>query len=120
MLTEIIAPGSIKGEKMSQIKDVLFRNIEKNIAPVIYFHQLEPDVAAQEVGEYIFTTRPASQGNQLGGIHEQMVSLLNQISIAIEEGHKLPASWISGFFGSGKSSFENPCVKHRECDRMFR
>jgi hypothetical protein len=105
MLTEIIAPGSIKGEKMSQIKDVLFRNIEKNIAPVIYFHQLEPDVAAQEVGEYIFTTRPASQGNQLGGIHEQMVSLLNQISIAIEEGHKLPASWISGFFGSGKSSF---------------
>lgn len=90
---------------MSRIKDVLFRNIEENIAPVIYFHQLEPKVAAQEVGEYIFTTRPTSQGNQLGGIHEQMVSLLNQISIAIDEGHKLPASWISGFFGSGKSSF---------------
>jgi hypothetical protein len=90
---------------MSQIKDVFFRNIEDNIAPVIYFHQLSPEVAAQEVGEYIFTTRPASQGNQLGGIHEQMVSLLNQISIAIDDGHKLPASWISGFFGSGKSSF---------------
>ena len=90
---------------MSQIKDVFFRNIEEDIAPVIYFHQLEPEVAAQEVGEYIFTTRPMSQGNQLGGIHEQMVSMLNQISLAIEEGHKLPASWISGFFGSGKSSF---------------
>ncbi|WP_419174435.1 BREX system P-loop protein BrxC [Desulfosediminicola sp.] len=90
---------------MSRIKDVFFRNIDENIAPVIYFHQLEPSVAAQEVGEYIFTTRPTSQGNQLGGIHEQMVSLLNQISIAIDEGHKLPASWISGFFGSGKSSF---------------
>ena len=90
---------------MSRIKDVFFRNIEENIAPVIYFHQLEPEVAAQEVGEYIFTTRPMSQGNQLGGIHEQMVSLLTQISIAIDEGHKLPASWISGFFGSGKSSF---------------
>ncbi|MBF0258414.1 MAG: BREX system P-loop protein BrxC [Desulfamplus sp.] len=90
---------------MSQIKDLFFRDIEKNIAPVIYFHQLEPEIAAQEVGEYIFTTRPSSQGNQMGGIHEQMVSLLNQISIAIEEGHKLPASWISGFFGSGKSSF---------------
>lgn len=90
---------------MSQIKDVFFRNIEQNIAPVIYFHQLEPEVAEQEVAEYIFTTRPTSHGNQLGGIHEQMVSLLNQISIAIDEGHKLPASWISGFFGSGKSSF---------------
>ena len=90
---------------MTQIKDVFFRDIEKNIAPVIYFHQLEPEIALQEVSEYIFTTRTASQGNQLGGIHEQMVSLLNQISIAIKEGHKLPASWISGFFGSGKSSF---------------
>jgi len=78
---------------MSRIKDVFFRNIEENIAPVIYFHQLEPEVAAQEVAEYIFTTRPASHGNRLGGIHEQMVSLLNQISIAIDEGHKLPASW---------------------------
>ncbi|MBF0231918.1 MAG: BREX system P-loop protein BrxC, partial [Desulfamplus sp.] len=90
---------------MTQIKELFFRDIEKNIAPVIYFHQLEPKIAAQEVGEYIFTTRPTSQGNQMGGIHEQMVSLLRQISIAIEEGHKLPASWISGFFGSGKSSF---------------
>jgi hypothetical protein len=105
MPTETIAPGSIKGENMSRIKDVFFRNIEEDIAPVIYFHQLEPEVAAQEVGEYIFTTRPTSQGNQLGGIHEQMVSLLNQIFLAIDEGHKLPASWISGFFGSGKSSF---------------
>ena len=74
---------------MSRIKDVFFRNIEENIAPVIYFHQLEPEVAAQEVAEYIFTTRPASHGSRLGGIHEQMVSLLNQISIAIDEGHKL-------------------------------
>lgn len=90
---------------MSRIKDVFFRNIEDNIAPVIYFHQLEPEVAAQEVGEYIFTTRPVSQAGQAGGIHEQMVSLLTQISLAIDEGHKLPASWISGFFGSGKSSF---------------
>ena len=90
---------------MSLIKDVFFRDIEKNIAPVIYFHQLEPEIALQEVSEYIFTTRPTSQGNEFGGIHEQMVNLLRQISIAISEGHKLPASWISGFFGSGKSSF---------------
>ena len=90
---------------MSRIKDIFFRDIEQDIAPVIYFHQLEPEVISQEVSEYIFTTRSSSKGNQLGGIHEQMVSLLNQISIAVKEGHKLPASWISGFFGSGKSSF---------------
>jgi hypothetical protein len=90
---------------MSQIKDVFARNIEENIVPVIYFHQLEPEIAQKEISEYVFTTRKVSQVNQLGGIHEQMVSLLKQISIAIEEGHKYPASWISGFFGSGKSSF---------------
>ena len=90
---------------MSQIKETLFRNIEENIAPVIYFHQLSPDIAQQEVSEYVFTTRPSATGKQQGGIHEQMVSLLTQILKAIKEGHKLPASWISGFFGSGKSSF---------------
>jgi hypothetical protein len=90
---------------MSQIKEVLFRNIEENIAPVIYFHQLSPETARQEVSEYVFTTRPSATGKQQGGIHEQMVSLLNQILKAYREGHKLPASWISGFFGSGKSSF---------------
>jgi hypothetical protein len=90
---------------MSQIKDVFARNIEENIVPVIYFHQLEPEVAEKEISEYVFTTRKVTQANQLGGIHEQMVSLLKQISISIEAGHKLPASWISGFFGSGKSSF---------------
>lgn len=90
---------------MSQIKDVFARNIEENIVPVIYFHQLDPEIAEKEISEYVFTTRKVTQANQLGGIHEQMVALLKQISISIEEGHKLPASWISGFFGSGKSSF---------------
>ena len=90
---------------MNQIKEVLFRNIEENIAPVIYFHQLSQETARQEVSEYVFTTRPSATGKQQGGIHEQMVSLLNQILKAWREGHKLPASWISGFFGSGKSSF---------------
>jgi hypothetical protein len=90
---------------MSQIKDVFFRNIEEDIAPVIYFHQLDPEIVSQEVREYVFTESPNIQGHQIGGIHEQMVSLINNICTAIEEGHKLPASWISGFFGSGKSSF---------------
>ena len=90
---------------MSTVKDVLARNIEENIAPVIYFHQIDPAVALQEVREYVFTTRPTSAVNQVGGIHEQMVTLLGRIADAIDKGHQLPASWISGYFGSGKSSF---------------
>ncbi len=90
---------------MSTVKSVLARNIEENIAPVIYFHQLDPETAAQEVREYVFTSRDAGDSYQGGGIHEQMTRLLTEIWIAVTEGRKLPASWISGFFGSGKSSF---------------
>lgn len=90
---------------MSSIKDVLARNIEENIAPVIYFHQIDPETAAQEVREYVFTSRPARDNYQGGGIHEQMVRLLTELWVSLTEGRKLPASWISGFFGSGKSSF---------------
>jgi hypothetical protein len=90
---------------MSTIKEVFARNIEDDIAPVIYFHQIEPETAALEVREYVFTTRPTTQVSQVGGIHEQMVELLLAIIEAITKGFKLPASWISGYFGSGKSLF---------------
>lgn len=90
---------------MSTVKSVLARNIEENIAPVIYFHQLDPETAAQEVREYVFTSREVRDSYQGGGIHEQMTRLLTEIWVAVTEGRKLPASWISGFFGSGKSSF---------------
>jgi len=90
---------------MSTIKEVFARNIEDDIAPVIYFHETQPETAALEVREYVFTTRPRTQVNQVGGIHEQMVGLLVGINEAITKGFKLPASWISGYFGSGKSLF---------------
>ena len=90
---------------MSTIKEIFARNIEEDIAPVIYFHQIAPDIAALEVREYVFTTRPKTQVSLVGGIHEQMVGLLLAIVEAITKGFKLPASWISGYFGSGKSLF---------------
>ena len=90
---------------MNQMKEIFFRDIEANIAPVIYFNAIEPQKVQQEVGEYVFTTRPFAQGRKAGGIHEQMVGMLQGIQKAIQEGHQLPAVWISGFFGSGKSSF---------------
>lgn len=91
---------------MAIVRDILDRNIEQNIAPVVYFHKQDPDDLEKEVREYVITTRPGSGGESGGGIHEQYVSLLNQISTCIEDKEtSLPASWISGFFGSGKSSF---------------
>jgi hypothetical protein len=94
---------------MTSIRDLLDRNIEENIAPVVYFHKQDPEDLEKEVREYVITTRPGSGGESGGGIHEQYVSLLGQISSALSSGDpgqvSLPASWISGFFGSGKSSF---------------
>ena len=91
---------------METIKDLLKRNIEKNIAPVVYFHKQGAEDVANEVREYVITTRPGVGGESGGGIHEQYVSLLNKIASALENKEcSLPASWISGYYGSGKSSF---------------
>ncbi|HQL34256.1 MAG TPA: DUF6079 family protein, partial [Treponemataceae bacterium] len=90
---------------MGTIKEIFARNIEENIAPVIYFHTIDPETAAREVGEYVFTSRELDSSRRIGGIHEQMVDLLNNIYEAFIKQANLPASWISGFFGSGKSSF---------------
>lgn len=91
------------------IQEVLDRNIEENIAPVVYFHKQDAEDLEKEVREYVITTRPGTGGEAGGGIHEQYVSLLGQISDSLSSGDpgqvSLPASWISGFFGSGKSSF---------------
>jgi hypothetical protein len=92
--------------KMVTVQDILERNIQDNIAPVVYFHKQDPKDIEHEVREYVITTRPGSGGEAGGGIHEQYISLLNQIAHCIENKEtSLPASWISGFFGSGKSSF---------------
>ncbi|MCP4692718.1 MAG: BREX system P-loop protein BrxC [Desulfobacterales bacterium] len=91
---------------MTTIKELLSRDIEENIAPVVYFHRQGPRDVADEVREYVITTRPGVGGESGGGIHEQYVSLLTQIAAALENGEcSLPASWISGYYGSGKSSF---------------
>ncbi|MCG6146506.1 BREX system P-loop protein BrxC [Leptospira bandrabouensis] len=85
-----------------QIKEILARDITKTIDPVIYFHQKSPEILEREVSEYVITTKKDAEET---GIHEQYVNLLTSISKSLDSGESLPASWISGFFGSGKSSF---------------
>lgn len=80
-----------------KVRDIFNPPVDRHIAPVVYLHEQDPKRLADEVKEYIFTP----------GIHEQMVNLLRQLKRGLDDPGlaELPACWISGFYGSGKSSF---------------
>jgi hypothetical protein len=93
------------------IKDIFAADITRDIAPVVYFHEQDPTKVLEEVSEYIITggypeNDPRHRRVQ-SGIHEQFVKLLKGLAEELQKknGPELPASWISGFYGSGKSSF---------------
>ena len=94
-----------------KIKDLFESDVTRDIAPVVYFHEQSPDKLQSEVREYIITGGfPEEHPNYKrvpDGIHEQYVRLLGAILEELDRsgGPDLPASWISGFYGSGKSSF---------------
>lgn len=94
--------------KMGEVFD---RDVTRNIPPVVYFHEQTAAKLADEVSEYIVTGGyPEGDPRQRRvpqGIHEQYVRLLEAIARELNKsgGPELPASWISGFYGSGKSSF---------------
>ncbi len=96
---------------MSLVRDVFLTNVTRDIPPVVYFHEQSPQKLADEVSEYIVTGGwPDDHPNHRrvpNGIHEQYVRLLTAIAEELEQrgGPTLPNAWISGFYGSGKSSF---------------
>lgn len=94
-----------------KIRDLFVADVTRDIPPVVYFHEQSPAKLQAEVGEYIVTggypeTDPRARRVK-SGIHEQFVHLLKGIvaELGKKSGPELPASWISGFYGSGKSSF---------------
>lgn len=93
------------------IKEIFAADVTRNIAPVVYFHEQDPAKVQEEVSEYIITggyPEDDPRHNRVkAGIHEQFVRLLNALGEELQRspGADLPASWISGFYGSGKSSF---------------
>jgi len=99
-----------------KIRELFAANVTRDIPPVVYFHEQSPAKLQAEVSEYIITggypegdpraKRYGTSGGA-GGIHEQFVRLLKGIvhELGKYNGPELPASWISGFYGSGKSSF---------------
>lgn len=99
-----------------KIRELFAADVTRDIPPVVYFHEQTPAKLRDEVSEYIITggyrdDDPRAQrfttGAAGGGIHEQFVRLLRGLVSQLNKygGPELPASWISGFYGSGKSSF---------------
>ncbi len=93
------------------IRELFVADVTRDIPPVVYFHEQSPEKVAAEVAEYIITggypdADPRSRRVK-SGIHEQFVHLLGGMLRERQKssGPELPASWISGFYGSGKSSF---------------
>ena len=94
-----------------KLRSLFDSDVTRNISPVVHFHEQSPDKLAEEVGEYIITGGHDEQHPHRkrvpSGIHEQYVRLLAVIASDLDKpgGPELPASWISGFYGSGKSCF---------------
>ena len=95
----------------SIIRDLFRQDVTRDIPPVVYFHEQSPQKIQEEVSEYIITggwnkSHP-NYRRVPDGIHDQYVSLLRNIVKELEKngGPSLPTAWISGFYGSGKSSF---------------
>jgi hypothetical protein len=95
----------------SRIRDLFVADVTRDIPPVVYFHEHSPHKLAVEVSEYIITGGyPDGHPGKKRipeGIHEHYVSLLKAIADELDRpgGPDLPTCWISGFYGSGKSSF---------------
>ena len=101
----------------SRIADLFRSDVTRDIPPVVYLYEQSPQKLADEVGEYIVTggfPKGDPRRNRVKqGIHEQFVRLLSNIKRELDGRDtgsqpgacSLPASWISGFYGSGKSSF---------------
>jgi hypothetical protein len=80
---------------MKVIGDLLTRNLQQKIEEIIKVDQTDEQTVYTEISEYVATDRIRSQ------YHE----LFRAIAEAPTDPHEGIGVWISGFFGSGKSSF---------------
>jgi hypothetical protein len=103
---------------MKTIGDVLSRDLTKQIEEVIQVNQTDEDSVYSEIDEYVATDR----------IKEHYRELLRAMADAPSDPTEGVGIWISGFFGSGKSSFaknlgyilQNPQLKGRPASELFK
>jgi len=80
---------------VEKIGDILSRDLSRKIEEIIQVDQADEQSVYSEITEYIATD----------SIRDQYAALLKAIAEAPSEPHESVGVWISGFFGSGKSSF---------------
>jgi len=80
---------------MKTIGDLLSRDLNQKIEEIIQVDQTDEQSVYSEITEYIVTD----------SIRDQYAALLKAVAEAPAEPHEGVGVWISGFFGSGKSSF---------------
>ncbi|MDL1970729.1 MAG: BREX system P-loop protein BrxC [Candidatus Desulfofervidaceae bacterium] len=80
---------------MELIKDLFAKRIDRHIEEVIKVDQTDETTVYEELQEYILTE----------AIGEHFVTVYRAIAEAKTEPHEGIGIWVSGFFGSGKSSF---------------
>jgi hypothetical protein len=80
---------------MKTIGDLLSRDLSRKIEEIIQVDQTDEQSVYSEITEYIATD----------SIRDQYAALLKAVAEAPTEPHESVGVWVSGFFGSGKSSF---------------
>src|SRR5829696_4056363 len=80
---------------MTTIADLLHRDLSRKIEEIIQVDQADEQSVHAEITEYVATD----------SIRDQYHQLLKAVAEAPSEPHEGVGVWVSGFFGSGKSSF---------------
>src|SRR5439155_15348696 len=80
---------------MKTIGELLTRDLKRKIEEIIQVDQADEQSVHAEITEYIATD----------SIREQYAHLLKAIAEAPADPNEAIGVWVSGFFGSGKSSF---------------
>src|SRR5215211_5256929 len=80
---------------MKTVGDLLARDLDRKIEEIMKVDQADEQSVRDEISEYVAT----------GSITDHYARLLKAVADAPAEPHEGIGVWVSGFFGSGKSSF---------------
>ncbi len=80
---------------MKTVGSLLARNLDRKIEEIIKVDQADEQSVRDEISEYVATA----------SITDHYARLLKAVADAPAEPHEGIGVWVSGFFGSGKSSF---------------
>lgn len=82
---------------MNKIKELFdpAKNLYRSIEKVVTFGNIKPEALLREISEYVVTTR----------LRNNFEKILDAMAVGMQsESHEI-GIWVSGFYGSGKSSF---------------